>query len=102
VGFDLPAEDNARFKLLCRARGITMRREIQAILRAQFAHRGGLLSEDCLCVRVSPEMKRQLTQMARKRRMKVETLVREALARMMADSATLARSLHHDLRRPRL
>jgi hypothetical protein len=83
VGFDLPTEDHARFQALCRARGTTMRAEIQAILRAQLARRGCLLSEDCLCVRVSPE-KRQLTAVARERRMKVETLVREALVRQLA------------------
>ena len=58
----------------CRARGTTMRREVQAILKAQFAHRGGLLTEDCLCVRVSPEPKRQLTDYGRERRMNVADL----------------------------
>jgi hypothetical protein len=76
----LPAEDHARFQ----ARGTTMRREVQAILKAQFAHRGGLLTEDCLCVRVSPEPKRQLTDYGRERRMNVADLARAVLLRVLA------------------
>jgi hypothetical protein len=84
VGFDLPAEDHARFQALCQARGSTMRREIQTILDAQFAHRGCLLSEDCLCVRMSPELKRQLTDYGRERRMNMADLVRAVLVRVLA------------------
>jgi hypothetical protein len=77
VGFALPVEDHARFQALCRARCTTMRAEIQAILRAQLAHRSCLLSE-MQCVRVSPELKRQLSDYARERRMSLAKLAQQA------------------------
>ena len=83
VGLDLPADDHARFKMLWLARGTTMRRRrFRRSWTRRLARPDNLLSET-LCVRVSPELKRQLSDYARERPVKIEALVREAFGVML-------------------
>jgi predicted HicB family RNase H-like nuclease len=86
VSFDLVAEDLARFRALCAARGTDAAQEIRAMIAAQLAHPGCRLSQ-MLVVRLKPADYEAVRQAARRRRVSVARLVNEAF-RAVA-------SLHH-------
>jgi hypothetical protein len=81
VGFDLVAEDLARFRVLCRERGTDVAAEIRAMIAAELADPDQLLSE-ALYVRVSPELKRQILEYVKKRHVTLGTVLMEAVAEL--------------------
>jgi hypothetical protein len=86
IGFDLVAEDQARFVGAVPGRGTDIRAEIRAILAAQLAHPGCLLSR-MLAVRLAPEQHGQLRVAARRRRMSPARLAEQAFGRMLVPDA---------------
>jgi predicted HicB family RNase H-like nuclease len=74
---EIPAADHARFKSICALRGTTMGREISAAIAAQLEERDPRLSET-LYVRVSPQMRRELADYAKERRVSLSDPLTEA------------------------
>jgi hypothetical protein len=74
---DISAEDHARFKSICALHQTTMGAEITAMIGAQLADPDALLSE-ALYIRVSPQLKRELLDYARERRVSLTDLLIEA------------------------
>jgi hypothetical protein len=92
---DIAAKDHAQFKAICALHGTTMGHEINAIIAQQLADPDASLSE-ALYLRVSPEMKRELLDYARERRMSLADLLIEAFGNLQREHAPVNMAVSRD------
>jgi hypothetical protein len=98
---DLPLQNHLKFKSLCALNRTTMSHEVNAMIAAALADPDRLLT-DVLYVRVSPELKRELVELATRREISLGTLLLETVMVLERERAArvTASNGHHRPSRP--